>query len=180
MTTKLKPEVTQNDNIQGNSNAVITLVEYGDYQCPHCGHAYPIVKQIQEQFGDKLKFVFRNFPLQNIHELAVPAAVASEAIGKQNKFWEMHDAIFENQRELNDNSFTKFADQLGADVKQFNEDRNDKIILDKVEGDFESGIVSGVNGTPTFFINGIRYNGSWEFSELAATINEIINETEGK
>lgn len=178
MTTILKPEVTESDNIQGDSNAVITLVEYGDYQCPHCGLAYPIIKQIQDFFGDKLKFVFRNFPLQNIHELAVPAAIASEAIGKQNKFWEMHDAIFENQNALNGNSFNLFAEQLGADIAKFDEDRKQSSTLDKVEGDFESGIMSGVNGTPTFFINGVRHNASWEFSELVSAINKIINETE--
>lgn len=175
MTTKLKPEVTDSDNVQGNSNAVITLVEYGDYQCPHCGRAYPVVKRIQEFFGDKLKFVFRNFPLQNIHQLAVPAAMASEATGRQGKFWEMHDTLFENQRWLTENSFEPFADQLGVDIEQFNKDRREEDILAKVEGDFESGVLSGVNGTPTFFINGTRYDGSWEFFDLAAAINEIIN-----
>lgn len=175
MSTSLKPKVNDIDNIQGNPDAVITLVEYGDYQCPHCGHAYPIVKQLQKEFGDKLKLVFRNFPLRKIHPLANAAAIATEAAAKQSKFWEMHDAIFENQEYLDANSFIFFADQLGLDMDQFNNDTAEANIIQKVDDDFESGIISGVNGTPTFFINGIRYNGSWELPDLSAELTSLLN-----
>lgn len=174
MSTELKPIVGIRDNSQGNANAIVTLVEYGDYQCPYCGRAYPIVKQVQEIFGDKLKFVFRNFPLKNIHVFAVPAAIAAEAAARQNKFWEMHDIIFENQGDLHGNSFRMFAKNLGMDVEQFERDSIDEDIVEKVEKDFESGILSGVNRTPTFFINGIRHNGGYEVEELNAAIGEVI------
>lgn len=175
MSTNLKPQVTPRDNIQGSPEAVITLVEYGDYQCPHCGHAYPIVKELQEAFKDQLKLVFRNFPLRNIHPLAESAAIAAEAAGRQDRYWEMHDLIFERQRDMHGNSFREFAQELGLDLEQFEKDSNDKEIIEKVESDFESGILSGVNGTPTFFINGTRYNGSWEFEDLAIVLKEMIS-----
>lgn len=171
---QLKPIVGRADNSQGNSAAIVTLVEYGDYQCPHCGHAYPIVKQIQEIFGDKLQFIFRNFPLRTIHPLAVPAAIASEAAARQGKFWEMHDTIFENQQQLHGNSFRLFAEELGMDQTRFEEDSNAMGIIEKVDNDFEGGIRSGVNGTPTFFINGVRHNGNYEIADLTAAIEAVM------
>jgi protein-disulfide isomerase len=160
--SKLKIAVSSNDHIQGNKDAAIELVEYGDYQCPHCGHAYPIVKNIQKKLGDKLKFVFRNFPLAESHPNAVNAAVASEAASLQNKFWEMHDHLFEFQSRLDDTSLIKYAGQLKLDVTQFEQDFEKPELIQKVDADFESGVRSGVNGTPSFFINGEKYNDSWD------------------
>ena len=158
----LKPPVSDTDHIQGDPAAAIQLVEYGDYQCPHCGRAYPIVKRIQQKLGSKLSFVFRNFPLAEVHPNATNAAVASEAAAAQGKFWEMHDMLFEHQQNLRDISLLKYAEQLGLDIEQFKSDFEKDITLQKVESDFESGVRSGVNGTPTFFINGKKYNDSWE------------------
>jgi len=158
----LRPSVSDKDHIQGNMHAAIELVEYGDYQCPHCGRAYPIVKKLQKELGDKLKFVFRNFPLAEIHPEAVRAAVASEAAALQGKYWEMHDIIFENQETLSEEAFIQFAEELGMDSKQFRKDMAKKELLEKTEADFESGIRSGVNATPTFFINGEKYTIGWE------------------
>jgi protein-disulfide isomerase len=169
----LKPAVSSTDHFQGNENAPITLVEYGDYQCPHCGHAYPIIKKVQAYFGDNLKFVFRNFPLENIHPFAVPAAIATEAAAKQDKFWQMHDIIFENQTNLHGNSFSQFAEALNLDIEQFNVDIENVFVLNKVEADFESGIKSGVNGTPSIFINGIKYNGMVETQDLIDALKSI-------
>jgi len=160
--SKLKTAVNSKDHIQGNANAPIELVEYGDYQCPHCGHAYPIVKSIQKKMGNKLKFVFRNFPLAEIHPNAVNAAVSSEAAAMQNKFWEMHDHLFEFQSRLDDESLIKYATQLKLNVEQFENDFEKPELIKKVDADFESGVRSGVNGTPSFFINGEKYNDSWE------------------
>jgi protein-disulfide isomerase len=174
MSAQLKPIVDHADHIQGNPGAPVTLVEYGDYQCPHCGYAYPIVKSVQENFGDRLRFTFRNFPLKNIHPLAIRAAIAAEAASSQNKFWEMHDAIFENQRHLNDDSFRYLAGKLNLDMEQFERDSNDDDVIEKVNNDFESGIVSGVNGTPTFFINGTRHNGTPELADLMAAIKNAL------
>jgi protein-disulfide isomerase len=176
METQLKPHTNDSDKIQGNLNATITLVEYGDYQCPHCGHAYPIVKNLQQIFGDKLRFVFRNFPLQNIHPLAVTSAIGTLAAAKQNKYWEMHDVIFENQENLLVNSFSQFAQELGMNIEQFENDLLDDELSYKVTSDFESGIESGVNGTPTFFINNKRYNGNPIENDLIEAINKILNQ----
>jgi len=170
----LKPAVSKTDNLQGDEKALVTLVEYGDYQCPHCGRAYPIVKKIQKALGEKLKFVFRNFPLQEIHPSAVMAAVATEAAARQNKFWLMHDLIFENQNNLSEQNILELAKHLKLDVKKFEADLQDQKLLDKVNADFESGIRSGVNGTPTFFINGAKYNGSWEYADLLAELKSLI------
>jgi protein-disulfide isomerase len=170
----LKPAVSVTDHIQGNPDATVTLVEYGDYQCPHCGHAYPIIKKLQRHFGGKLRFVFRNFPLESIHPFAFPAAIATEAAAKQNKFWEMHDAIFENQNNLDIHLFQELAEALDIEISQFNKDCSNQEVILKVENDFESGVRSGVNGTPSFFINGSKYNGANEFDELYEVINNLL------
>lgn len=167
----LRPPVNEKDHIQGNTDAIIELVEYGDYQCPHCGRAYPIVKRIQEQLGNKLKLVFRNFPLAKIHPEATMAAVATEAAARQNKFWEMHDIIFENQDQLEYESLIAYAEELALDIAQFEEDMQKPELKGKVESDFESGIRSGVNATPTFFINGEKYNNGWEGERMLTFIN---------
>jgi protein-disulfide isomerase len=158
----LRPVVSEKDHIQGNNEAAIVLVEYGDYQCPHCGRAYPIVKRMQQKLGDQLKFVFRNFPLANIHPEATMAAVATEAAALQDKYWKMHDIIFENQDQLDKDSLLEYAREIGLDTRQFKKDIEDPALHEKVEADFESGIRSGVNATPTFFINGEKYNYGWE------------------
>ena len=161
----LKNAVSPQDDQAGNPDASLVLVEYGDYQCPHCGHAHPLIKRLLKEKGGELLFVYRNFPLQEMHPAAFPAAVAAEAAGKRGKFWPMHDMIFENQQDLHGNSFVRFAETLGMDMAQFREDMENEAIIAKVEGDFEGGIRSGVNGTPTFFLNGERvtaYDGSYE------------------
>ena len=158
----LRPIVSEKDHIQGNNEASIVLVEYGDYQCPYCGKAYPIVKRMQEKLGNQLQFVFRNFPLAKIHPEATMAAVATEAAALQGKYWEMHDIIFENQDQLDKDSLLDYARGLGLDTRQFKKDIENPALWEKVEADFESGIRSGVNATPTFFINGEKYNNGWE------------------
>jgi protein-disulfide isomerase len=170
----LKPPVSDKDHIQGISTAVIELVEYGDYECPHCGHAYPIVKSIQHKLGNQLKFIFRNFPLQEIHEHAVAAAVAAEAAAKQGKFWEFHDLLFENQDRLSGNTIVLIAEKLKLDLTKFRGSLHDETIQQKVDDDFESGVRSGVNGTPTFFINGKKYAGSWDEDSLLAFLKKLL------
>ncbi len=159
---QLKPPVNSKDHIQGKNTAPLELVEYGDYQCPHCGHAYPIIKNVQRKLGADLKFVFRNFPLSEAHPDAFNAAVAAEAAGLQQKFWDMHDIIFENQQELDLESLFLYAKTIGLDLERFKNDIQKNMLTTKVEQDFESGVRSGVNGTPSFFINGKKYNGDWE------------------
>jgi len=155
----LKPAIDNNDHFQGDEKASIEIVEFGDYQCPHCGAAYPIVKEIQDTFGEQIKFVFRNFPLSESHQYAQIAAVYAEAAALQNKFWEMHDAIYERQSYLSEDFLKTLAKELDLDIDQFEVDLESYLVKEKVENDFESGIRSGVNGTPTFFVNGERFDG---------------------
>ena len=162
----------KNDHIQGNNDAPVTLVEYGDYECPYCGQAYPIVKELQKLEGKSLRFIFRNFPLAQVHPHALRAAYAAEVSAKQGKFWEMHDKLYENQQALEDHDLLMYARELGLDTGQFTKDMNANQIENRVEDDFMSGIRSGVNGTPTFFINGIRHDGSYELEFLHEAIKK--------
>jgi protein-disulfide isomerase len=174
MARSLQPPVNEKDHVQGPAHARVELVEYGDYQCPHCGAAYPVIKRIQNKMGKHLKFVFRNFPLSEAHPQAFPAAVAAEAADRQNAFWEMHDIIFENQELLSRLPFTDFARTIGLDLAKFEEALQDQELADKVEADFASGIRSGVSGTPGFFINRIKYEGSWEERALLEELMQVM------
>lgn len=171
----LKPPVSDADNVQGNKNALIELVEFGDYQCPHCGHAHPILKKIQKKLGNNLKFIFRNFPLSEAHPNAMNAAVAAEAASAQNKFWQMHDIIYENQQHLTDVDLVKYAAKIGLGIEQFKADFETPKFVEKVEADFESGVRSGVNGTPSFFVNGEKYDGTWEEEEFLEYLQTFIS-----
>lgn len=173
---KLTPSVNKNDHIQGPPEGIVTLVEYGDYQCPHCGAAFPVVKQIQKAFAKNLRFAFRHFPLSNVHEYAFPAALAAEAAGRQGKFWEMHDMLFEQQSFLNEYALLEFAQEVGLKIPAFKMDLQDPELSEKIEADFESGVRSGVNGTPSFFINGYKYSASFDYATLAWAIEEKIRE----
>ena len=147
------------DHIQGSIDAPIKLLEYGDYECSYCGHAYPIIKEIQERLGDRLCFAFRNFPLLNSHPHAQHAAEAAEAAGAQGKFWEMHDVLFENQEALDDESIFEYASSLGLDVRRLIDEVLTGVHMARVRDDFHSGARGGVNGTPTLFVNGVRHEG---------------------
>jgi protein-disulfide isomerase len=168
----LKPPVSETDHFYGNDRATIELVEYGDYQCPHCARAHSIVKRLQEKLGDELKFIFRNFPLNKIHPDATLAAIATEAAARQDKYWQMHDIVFDNQDDLEEPALMEYANIIGLNMDQFEKDLADKNLLEKVENDFESGIRSGVNATPTFYINGEKYNNGWDGDRLAAHLKE--------
>ena len=150
---KLTPAVNENDKQIGSLNFKITLVEYGDYQCPYCGLAHPLVKRLLGEKGDLIRFVFRNFPLATIHAYAMSAALAAEAASQQNQFWKMHDLLFENQERFHEDLFPELAKDLGMDLDRFQSDFNNKSTLAKVNADFKSGLHSGVNGTPSFFID---------------------------
>jgi len=169
--SKLIIQPNNEDHIQGKEKSSITLVEYGDFQCPYCKEAYPIVKEIQKIKGDILRFVFRNFPLSEIHSYALHAAYAAEAAGKQNKFWEMHDILFENQENLKDSDLRLYSEKPSLDMDQFTKDMNSDEVAKKVETDIMGGIKSGVNGTPTFFINNIRFDGPSELDSLLEAID---------
>ena len=157
----LTPPVSERDHIAGPDDAPVTLVEYGDYECPYCGMAHPVVKRAQRELGKQLRFVFRNFPLAEAHPHAQIAAQAAEAAGAQGRFWEMHDMIFEHQDALEVKDLLGYAASLGLDAEKIARDLEAGTYVKRVREDFRSGVKSGVNGTPTFFVNGARYDGSW-------------------
>jgi protein-disulfide isomerase len=164
------PVTDARDHIQGQPDAAVTLVEYGDYECPYCGAAYPIIKEVQARMGETLRFVFRNFPIATTHPHAERAAEAAEAAASQGRFWQMHDLLFENQQRLRDQDLSAYAEELGLDVELFDKDLAEHVHARRVREDFMSGVRSGVNGTPTFYVNGARYDGSYELETLLAAL----------
>lgn len=169
----LKPGVSSSDHIQGNSQAEIELVEYGDYECPYCRRAHYEVKKVQQELGDKLKFVFRNFPLENVHPYALHAATAAEVAASFDKFWEMHDILYNNQESLGDSDLVDYARELGINEKKFETEFPEMKYADKIEADLESGLRSGVNGTPSFFVNGQKYNGDYTADAILEFLQSI-------
>jgi protein-disulfide isomerase len=170
----LRVPVSDQDHSQGDPDAKCTLVEYGDYECNHCGHAYPIVKRIQKHFGRKLRFVYRNFPLAEIHPHAESAAETAEFAGAREKFWEMHDSLFENQESLGASLYWKLTEQLGLSGEELRVAMGSREFLPRVKNDFTGGVRSGVNGTPTFFINGKRHDGSFGYEDLVEAIDSAL------
>jgi protein-disulfide isomerase len=168
--TKLAVAVSAKDHRQGGKDAPCTLVEYGDYQCPSCGQSYPIVKRVQKHFGKRLSFVFRNFPLTQMHPYAEPAAETAEFAGSFDKFWEMHDLLYENQDRLDDDLPVALIQELQLAPAKLVEALKTKQFQPRVRADFTGGVRSGVNGTPTFFINGQRHDGSYDFKSLVEAI----------
>ena len=173
----LKVPVTAEDHSQGSNKASVILVEYGDYQCPYCGKAYPIIKRLQTHFGDKLRFVFRNFPLSEVHPLAEPAAEAAEFAAENKQFWEMHDLIYENQERLSLENLLEIGESLELPDEDLELAIENQQYSNKIHKDFLGGVKSGVNGTPTFFINGSRYDGAYEFEDLVSAIETLISES---
>ena len=166
----LEVPVSSTDHVQGDPHAPVTLVEYGDYQCPACGAAFPIVKAVQTHFGKELRFVFRNFPLTQIHPEAESAAETAEFAGAHGHFWDVHDALYENQEELGLPLYLDLAEALNLPQKALREALETRAFRTKVRSDFMGGLKSGVNGTPTFFINGKRHDGASDFDSLAGAI----------
>ena len=167
--------VSERDHIKGAFDAPVVLVEYGDFECPHCGRAYPIVKAAQRALGDDLTVVYRHFPLAEAHPHARLAAEASEAAGAQGKFWAMHDMLFEHQGALEEQDLLAYADALDLDRARVAQELETGTYAQKVRRDFRGGVRSGVNGTPTFFINGTRFDGSWGVpDEFIAVLAQVL------
>ena len=162
--------VSERDHSQGPATAPITLVQYGDYECPYTRQSTWVVQAIQQQLGDQLRFVYRNFPLTEIHPHALHAAFAAEAAADQGKFWQMHDYLFHHQHTLADADLAKFAEAVGLDMQQYAHDMTDQRTLTRIEEDVEGGLRSGVQGTPTFFLNGVMYRGAFEHDTLLAAL----------
>jgi len=163
------------DHIQGPVDAPIALLEYGDYECSVCGEFYPVIKAIQDRLADELCFAYRHFPLSNMHPHSVHAAEAAEAAGAQGAFWEMHDVLFENQDALEDEDLAGYADALGLDSERLMNEVLAGVYAGRVKEDFRYGVRGGVNGTPTFFINGARYDGERGLEPLLEALREAAD-----
>jgi protein-disulfide isomerase len=166
--------VGERDHVRGPATAPLTLLEYGDYECPYCGAAHPIVKRVERLFEGDLCFAFRHFPLSKIHRHAYQAAEAAEAAGAQGRFWEMHDLLFEHQDRLGTQDLLGYADALDLDLARFARDLETHAHAQRLREDFLSGVRSGVNGTPTFFINEVRHNGGYDLSTLVEALREAL------
>jgi protein-disulfide isomerase len=171
----LKPPLVESrDHILGPTDAPIELVEYGDFECPHCGRAFKVVQQLRAELGDRLRFGYRHFPLAKMHPHARKAAEAAEAAGAQGKFWEMHDILFEHGTALELGNVTRYAEQVGvADIPRFKAEISEEKYAARVQEDLASGVRSGVNGTPTFFLNGHRHNGGYDYDSIMQAIEAL-------
>ncbi len=165
------PVMPGRDHIRGPADAPVTLLEYGDYECAFCAAAHRIVATIEAALGNKLRFVFRHFPLTSVHPHAQLAAEAAEAAGAQNEFWTMHGILFRSQQDLRPKSLARYAQDLDLDLAAFSKDLIEHTHLPKVRRDFAGGVMSGVNGTPAFYINGVRHDGSWDYATLSAALH---------
>jgi protein-disulfide isomerase len=173
----LTPSVGPEDHAYGPAGAPVTLVEYGDYECPHCGRAYRVLQQVLQELGDDVCFVFRNFPLHEAHPHAQAAAEAAESVavhGGEEAFWAMHDLLYENQDALQHDDLIEYAQAADVNPIDVADDLASDAMRERVRRDFRSGVRSGVNGTPTFFVNGRRFDGDWTDPEaFASALREI-------
>lgn len=172
--TQLAVPVNQNDHVDGAADATVTLVEYGDYECPYCEEAQQAVKELRQTMNDRVQFVFRHFPLTQLHPHAERAAEAAEAAAEQGKFWEMHDLLFEEPTEITEEELQDAAKTLDLDRTQLNDELTMHTHRNRVREDLISGAQSGVIGTPTFFINGERYDEQWDVTPLRAALEDAM------
>jgi protein-disulfide isomerase len=173
----LRQTITDRDHVLGPSEAPVTLVEYGDFECPHCGRTYPLVKRLLDRAGSELRFVFRHYPINVGHAHAQIAAEASEAAGAQGRFWEMAHVLFENQLALDTPALEGYAVRLGLDVRRFRHEMEGRVHSARVAEDVQGGDDSGVIWTPTFFVNGSLFRAPAEFDALARAVDEARRKT---
>ena len=179
---RLAPPVTDHDHVQGDASAAVTLIEYGDFECPHCGRAYPILKRVKARLGGRLRFVYRHFPIGDSHPHAEHAAEAAESAsgrGGPRAFWAMHDLLFEHQKSLDDASLARYATEAGVEGEAVLVDLQEGRYREQIRQSFMGGARSGVNGTPTLFIDGIRYDGPRDEPTLVAALELVAEEAEG-
>jgi protein-disulfide isomerase len=170
---RLRVPVSERDHVRGPATAPFTLLEYGDYQCPYCAAAHPVLQELERIMDGELRFAYRHFPLSQIHRFALQAAEAAEAAGRQGRFWEMHDMLFQHQDRLDTASLLRYAEALGLDATRVAADLAEHVHAPRVREDFLSGVRSGVNGTPTLFVNGVRHNGGYDLRSLVAALEAV-------
>lgn len=168
--SRLLVPIHTDDHIQGPPDALYTLVEYGDYECPACGELFQTIRELRGRLGDEIRLVFRHYPRSGIHPHAQQAAEAAEAAGAQGRYWEMHDLLFANQNALKTGDLRRYAEQLALDGRRFRDELKHKVYENRVREDFRRGVENGVYGTPGLFINGIRYDGGLDADSLLAEL----------
>jgi protein-disulfide isomerase len=179
LAARLVLPVSERDHLRGPDSAPVTLLEYGDYECPYCGQAFVILHELEGLAGGVMRCAFRNFPLTSVHPHAQHAAEAAEAAGGQGRFWDMHDTLYENQQALDDEDLWRYAAELELDMDRFTRDMTERRYAPRVREDFVSGVRSGVNGTPTLFINDVRYGGSYDLDSLLAAVEAAAEQRTG-
>jgi NhaA family Na+:H+ antiporter len=172
--TRLAVPVHDTDHVRGPQSAAVTLVEYGEFECPHCGRTFHVINKLRDEFGDQLRFVFRHYPLDSEHPFSVRGSLAAEAAAAQDKFWAMHDRLFTHQHSLGYDDLRTHSEALGLDTDRLEIDVRRQSRLDRIEADFDSGVRSGVRGTPTFFVNGLKHNGSIDERGLRTAIEAAL------
>jgi protein-disulfide isomerase len=176
---KLKNPVTERDHTSGSATAPVTLLEYGNFECIHCGRAYPVIKQVRKLLGDNLRFVFRHFPTVQTHPHSLRAAEAAEAAAAQQKFWQMHDELFSHQAALEDRDLSRYAKRIGLNLERFSHDMTEHSFLQQIEADYERSLFDEhITGTPTLYLNDVRYTGATDFEGLLHAIK--LSDTEGR
>jgi diadenylate cyclase len=168
------------DHTRGPEEAPVTLVKYGDYECPYCGELHPVLEELQERAGERVRLVFRHFPLDSVHPRARRAALAAEAAASQGRFWEMHDLLYDNQGELGDEDLRRYAAELGLDLRRFEEDLANDDHAWRIEEDRLGGERAGIGGTPALFVNGVRYSDSMDLDGLLAVVEDAAGATLGR
>ena len=171
-TTRLLLPIHAEDHVHGPESADFTLVEYGDYECPDCGRLFEIIRDLQATLGDRLRIVYRHYPLSGIHPHAQEAAEAAEAAGAQGRFWEMHDLLFRNQNALQGKDLMLYGNGLSLDMDRFRGELKKRLYADRVREDFRRGVQNGVYGTPGLFLNGVRHDGAWDRDTLFRTLTQ--------
>jgi protein-disulfide isomerase len=176
---RLKNLITEKDHSSGPETAPVTLLEYGNFECIHCGRAYPVIKQVRKLLGDSLRFVFRHFPTVQTHPHSLRAAEAAEAAASQQKFWQMHDELFSHQTALEDRHLSRYARRAGLNLERFNHDMTEHSFLQQIEAEYQRSLFDEhVTGTPTIYLNEIRYTGATDLEGLLHAIRQA--DTEGK
>jgi formate-nitrite transporter family protein len=168
---RLKNLVTEKDHSSGPETAPVTLLEYGNFECIHCGRAYPVIKQVRKLLGDNLRFVFRHFPTVHTHPHSLRAAEAAEAAAAQQKFWQMHDELFTHQTALEDHHLPRYAQRAGLNLERFNHDMTEHSFLQQIEAEYQRSLFDEhVTGTPTLYLNDVRYTGPTDLDSFLHAI----------
>jgi protein-disulfide isomerase len=169
--SRLLLPIRPSDHVHGSEDTPYTLVEYGDYECPDCGRLFVILRDLQKDIASRLRIVFRHYPRSGVHHHAQQAAEAAEAAGAQGKFWEMHTLLFERQQALQMKDLIRYAEELGLDIERFRRELMSETYSERVRADFLAGVQNGVYGTPSLFLNGVRYDGEWDRESLLGHLN---------